>query len=559
MIVKFHLLSSPIPTKNPHIDYNIDLNEDRFLMRLPPSYTPDRKYGLLVFISPDTDEQQPPRGWNEALDRRNIIFISPLKAGDDVEANRRLGLAIYAAMCTKDRWNIDPKRIYAAGFSGGASIVGQLGFYAPDIFTAGIQICGADFYKPVPQAQGKPLTDDKVPYGLGLADAVPADIDAAKRNFKFTFIVGGKDDQRRGQVLDIVNGGYAKEGFNFTLIDAPTMGHEICPPKRLNQAIDFIENIPPAATTRPTPPTWMAKPFDQWPQLRLTNQLTYSNDSVGYAGSASLFRMPSGVVLAGTARHVLGDTKPQDFSSAIKSWVVFDRDESGDGARMDRLAMDLEAAAKLDILILCPTNQRQRWPMTPLPVRTDPLEIGDAVYLCAIPSDEKSRQTVYRGVIVNVRDDKNLDYNVEGTFKTTGCSGAPVIDEYGQLAAINTGHLLEQTLPGKMQLTCAATSDILSVIKLPPDVKAAPPPAPVARVPATSNTAPAAAVAASPSDQKADAALRAAQLYVDNKMYAMAKTKLQNLIKAYPASEAAKKAKGMLAHLPDDAPNPESQ
>jgi TolA-binding protein len=97
------------------------------------------------------------------------------------------------------------------------------------------------------------------------------------------------------------------------------------------------------------------------------------------------------------------------------------------------------------------------------------------------------------------------------------------------------------------------------VIKLPPDVKAAPPPAPVARVPATSNTAPAAAVAASPSDQKADAALRAAQLYVDNKMYAMAKTKLQNLIKAYPASEAAKKAKGMLAHLPDDAPNPESQ
>ena len=69
MIVKFHLLSSPIPTKNPHIDYNIDLNEDRFLMRLPPSYTPDKKYGLLVFISPDTDEQQPPRGWNEALDQ----------------------------------------------------------------------------------------------------------------------------------------------------------------------------------------------------------------------------------------------------------------------------------------------------------------------------------------------------------------------------------------------------------------------------------------------------------------------------------------------------------
>jgi hypothetical protein len=50
---------------------------------------------------------------------------------------------------------------------------------------------------------------------------------------------------------------------------------------------------------------------------------------------------------------------------------------------------------------------------------------------------------------------------VEGTFKTVGLSGSPIVDSRGEMAAIYTGHLTEQPLPGKMVLTGIEVSEIL--------------------------------------------------------------------------------------------------
>lgn len=538
--IHFHEAPAQIPNHDSHIDYTIDPRQEHFLMYVPTRYTDDQPYGLLVFVNSDDDLASMPPGWVDFLEKRKLIFVCPLKAGDSAAASRRLGMAVYAVLCVEGHSNIDRGRVYVAGFGGGALIAEHLGFFAPDIFQGSIAIGDADFYKPLPATASGTGANKNTTIAAGLTDATRAEIDEAKPNFRFTFITGEKDSLR-DQIHAVATNGFAKEGFQSTVIDVPYYGHEICPPRQLSRAIDFIENVKTVPTTEPTPPAWMAKDPSDWPQILLLNKLVSSDGGVSYAGSSSLFRLPGGVVVLGTAGHVLGDTKIADFSTAIKSWTAFAVDPNGPGVLMPRVAMDAANPPKTDVLILCPRSQYEDWPSTVLPIRQRPLEIGDAVYLIAEPNNGGTRQNVYRGVIVDREPYGEWDYNVDGTFDHEGMSGAPVMDEYGQLAAINVGHLLDQKIPGKLQLLCIDATDVLRAIKLPADVKPSRESSESAKV-----NSPAADL-----KREADAALRGAQVFIDNQMYGPAKTKLQGIIKTYPGTDAAKKAQELLGQLPN--------
>jgi TolA-binding protein len=54
-----------------------------------------------------------------------------------------------------------------------------------------------------------------------------------------------------------------------------------------------------------------------------------------------------------------------------------------------------------------------------------------------------------------------------------------------------------------------------------------------------------------PSNKQADEALRAVQVYIRSKLYTKARIKLQEIISAYPSTDAAKKAKELLSQLPE--------
>jgi hypothetical protein len=399
----------------------------------------------------------------------------------------------------------------------------------------------------VAQAEGKPVSGDSTPYGALLSDATAAEVHAAK-SFRFAFMTG-QDDPRRGQIADIVHAGYAKNGFQCALFDIPGIGQGLCAPRRLNLALDYLEGIKPAAadtpSTQPTPPTWMAKDPSQWPRILLSNELIEPNGGVGDSGSSSLARLPNGDVVLCTARHLLGDAKLVDFPKLFKSWTAYAASPT-DGVRMTRAAMDLNQPASFDALVLCSASQDESWPGKVLPIRQEPLEIGDTVYLVAVPFDHpRDHQDVFKGIVVSNLDNNQLQYTVDGDFNTMGCSGAPVLDEFGQLAAINVGHLLTQAIPGKKQLTCIATSEVLNAIKIPPDVHP---------VEDTSARPPAGSPATSPPElenERADTALRTAKLFLDNQIYDKAREKLQAIIDAYPTTEAAKKARVMLAQIPN--------
>jgi predicted esterase len=150
-----------------------------------------------------------------------------------------MGLAVLGALEMMKRYRIDSTRVYVAGYSGGARMAGMLGFYQPDVFHGTIQNCGADFYRQVPTVYAASwLSRTGQPYGT--FEATDEEIVQAKR-VRFV-LVTGTNDFRRGNILDIFNGGFAKEGFKAKLFDVLGMQHTTCPGDILLAALDFIES-----------------------------------------------------------------------------------------------------------------------------------------------------------------------------------------------------------------------------------------------------------------------------------------------------------------------------
>jgi poly(3-hydroxybutyrate) depolymerase len=232
--------AGPSPTPghiSPHVAYNLVPSNERFFVYVPFGYTGSEAYGLIVFTYADASAGLP-AGWQAVLDARKYIFVAAENAGNDQLHGRRLGLAVMAALEMMKTYRVDPARVYAAGFSGGARMSGLLAFYQTDIFRGTLQNCGADFYKAVPIVSATTQLDTAgQPYGrLAASDA---EVRGAKK-VRFVLITG-TNDFRRGNILDIFHGGFERDGFQAKLFDVPGMGHDICDGDTLARALDFLE------------------------------------------------------------------------------------------------------------------------------------------------------------------------------------------------------------------------------------------------------------------------------------------------------------------------------
>ncbi len=230
---------APLPTHpEPHIDDGLDPASERFNIHVPAGYTADGTYGLVVYIDPFDAPTGPPAGWEAVLDRRKLLFVQPLLAGNGEAVSRRLGLGVMAAQEMGRRYRLDPARLYAAGLSGGARMAGRLGFYRPDLFHGTIQSCGADFDRPVPRVFATQETADR--YGsYGELDASAAE-DAQARGVRFALITG-PGDFRHGNIVDLYNGGFAAHGFQAKLFDVPGMTHSPASAASLEAALGFVD------------------------------------------------------------------------------------------------------------------------------------------------------------------------------------------------------------------------------------------------------------------------------------------------------------------------------
>lgn len=229
-----------ILVRSPRINYEIDLRKETFTIHVPSNYDGSLPFGLVVFI-PATDLLLgAPNGWAAVLEERRLLLVIPQRAGNDLAEAHRLGLGVIATLEMQERYQIDPRRIYAAGISGGARIAGRLGFYQSDLFRGTIQSCGADFPRPVPRVKAVPLDRDQG-RAYGVIEATETEVQRARDNVRFV-IATGPGDFRYGNLFDIFYGGFSRDGFKARFLDIPEMKHEVCSSETLRRALDFLDS-----------------------------------------------------------------------------------------------------------------------------------------------------------------------------------------------------------------------------------------------------------------------------------------------------------------------------
>jgi hypothetical protein len=235
-MIHFNSALPPVADRAAGIDYNFDLAQESFAIFVPKNYTGKEAFGVFAFMDAG-DSMTMPREWAAVMEKEKLICLIPQRIGNNQQFSRRVGLTLIGILKTVGRYNVDPRRIYSGGMSGGARCSLELAFLHNDVIAGNISICGANFYRPVPKVHDTEKSD----YGVW---PVPPDrIAIAREKVRFVFITGARDF-RYGKILDIYEGGFVKNGFQARLIDQPNMGHQLCSPESLSAAFQFVGGGP---------------------------------------------------------------------------------------------------------------------------------------------------------------------------------------------------------------------------------------------------------------------------------------------------------------------------
>lgn len=229
-------LSSPTVRNpsHPEIDTQLNLSNERFVLGLPNGQAPDTSYGLVLFLSP-SDNGTPPADWLPVLAEKKLLLLSPKNVGNAHHPRRRMAVGLLGAQSLVGKYGLNPKRVYAAGTSGGARVASALAFFRPDLFSGTIQSVGSNYPRPIPLPSG--AKEDG--YGL-MSGGETIDAAAVRSRVRFVLITS-PTDFRHANLQAIYQQGFVVDGFATKFLDVPGMGHSACGAMQLREALDFIE------------------------------------------------------------------------------------------------------------------------------------------------------------------------------------------------------------------------------------------------------------------------------------------------------------------------------
>ncbi len=148
----------------------------------------------------------------------------------------RLGVMAAMGMLKKYR-NLDPKRVFVSGFSGGARTASNIAFFQADLVRGALLNCGSNF--PARITWHSAGTEGGKDDNYGYCSASTQECQWAKSYVRFALVTGG-DDFRRPYLQDIYNDGFRRGGFQARLFDVPDLGHNLCDGRTLQQALEFL-------------------------------------------------------------------------------------------------------------------------------------------------------------------------------------------------------------------------------------------------------------------------------------------------------------------------------
>lgn len=252
--------------RHPLVQYDLPLKEELFYVHVPESYAGKEAFGVLAFIAP-SDAVVLPEGWDAVLKEQKLICLAPQKAGNSHPVSRRAGLTVAGILKLQEIYRIAPNRIYVTGVSGGGRVAVRLAFFHPELISGALPIGGADFSETVPKVHATQADE----YGTVPVDPMLALMTRVKVPFA---LITGDQDPRRGNLLDLYEGGFQKRNFRAKLMDLPGVGHAPCDAATLSQALDFVE----------APSIWNGKGSSE--ALRIVRSLAQAKEPGGIEAAA---------------------------------------------------------------------------------------------------------------------------------------------------------------------------------------------------------------------------------------------------------------------------------
>jgi predicted esterase len=219
-----------------HFGYRIDfpayaITNETFQVLIPGTYSTNKTWGLLVWISPSDDPMLPP-DWKAELENRGLLFVSAHHSGNERHPMDRFRLALDATCNICRQYKVDRQRIYLGGFSGGSRMASMLGVAYADIFAGTLCVCGVNFYTSVAASGGKYFPAMFVPD--------PGTLLLAKRSRRFVLLTGEHDENRENTQAMSTNG-FKREGFRHVLyLEVPGMAHAMPDANVFRKALDFL-------------------------------------------------------------------------------------------------------------------------------------------------------------------------------------------------------------------------------------------------------------------------------------------------------------------------------
>ena len=181
-----------------------DIGQESFDLHVPAEYDGSVPYGLVVFTSASGGGNN--RGYRHLMVKHRLIWIGAANVPNARHIGPRWGLALDAVWNMRQRYRIDPRRIYASGMSGGGRCASMVAPTYADVFSGAIYLVGCNEpWFPSEAVTGRPIK------ALALAN-------------RYALVTGSGDFNKPG--TQEVHAAMQKLGFKHaTYLEQPGLGH----------------------------------------------------------------------------------------------------------------------------------------------------------------------------------------------------------------------------------------------------------------------------------------------------------------------------------------------
>jgi predicted esterase len=208
-----------------------DVSQEVYDLLVPKGYKASVAHGLFIWISAGPTVKLLPE-WEKVLADRRMIAVGARNSGNDRDVFDRVRLAIDGNHNLRGLYNVDGRRVYVAGFSGGARVASMVGVTYAEMFSGAACFMGVNFYEPV-------VGPDQMVYQ---ARYIPVDeiLEMAKGACRYSLITAEKDFNLPN--TRAVHQAMQAAGFSATqLLNVPALGHSMPSAEWLEKSLKFLD------------------------------------------------------------------------------------------------------------------------------------------------------------------------------------------------------------------------------------------------------------------------------------------------------------------------------